>query len=86
MQLTNMIVPVRLFAAAKELAESDEVTVEVPPGSTVADVRTALLAAIPALAKIIPHAMWAVDAEFASTSTQITDKNEVALIPPVSGG
>jgi sulfur-carrier protein len=81
-----MIVPVRLFAAAKDLAGSDVVSVEVGEGATIADIRAALLTSAPALASIVPHAMWAVDAEFAPESTPVSDKNEVALIPPVSGG
>jgi molybdopterin converting factor subunit 1 len=81
-----MNVRVKLFAAAKDLAGQDLVTVEVPEAATIADIRESLQIAKPALSRIIPHALWAVDAKYASETTPITEKNEVALIPPVSGG
>jgi molybdopterin synthase catalytic subunit len=55
-------------------------------GATVADVQRALVAAVPALADVVAHARWAVDAEFAGGATVISPQSEVALIPPVSGG
>jgi sulfur-carrier protein len=81
-----MNVRVKLFAAAKDLVGSDTVTIEVADAAIVADVRTALLKTIPALTKIVPHALWAVDAQYAAENTPITDESEIALIPPVSGG
>lgn len=81
-----MMVRVKLFAAARELAGASEIGVEVRAGATLADVERALLAAVPTLERILPHARWAVNAEFAASGAMITDKSEIALIPPVSGG
>jgi molybdopterin converting factor subunit 1 len=81
-----MKVCVKLFAVAKELAGRQQLLIELPPGATVGDLRVAVITASPALAKIVPHALWAVDAEYASDVTPITEQSEVALIPPVSGG
>lgn len=81
-----MKVRVKLFAVAKERAGSEVVTVEVADGATVADVRQALIAAVPALASVVPHALWAVDAEYAADTARVTEQSEIALIPPVSGG
>ncbi|HEY4232728.1 MAG TPA: MoaD/ThiS family protein [Lacipirellulaceae bacterium] len=81
-----MTVRVKLFAVAKQLAGRGEVAVEVATGATVADVERALIAAVPALADVVAHARWAVDAEFAKTETGVAAQSEVALIPPVSGG
>lgn len=81
-----MIVRVKLFAVAKQVAGRSEVAVEVADGATVADVERALVAAEPALEKVIAHARWAVDAEFAGRESVVALKSEVALIPPVSGG
>jgi molybdopterin converting factor small subunit len=81
-----MRVHVRLFAAAKDLAGRDKVSVEVADGATIAEVRTALIAAVPALTSIVPHALWAVDTQYAPESTRVTERSEIALIPPVSGG
>jgi molybdopterin converting factor subunit 1 len=81
-----MMVPVRLFAAAREIAGGSEVAVEVHDGATVADVQRSLLAMVPKLEQILPHARWAVDAEFAAAETVVNEESEIALIPPVSGG
>ena len=81
-----MIVRVRLFAAARELAGMSEVTLDVRDAATLADVERALLNDVPALKSLLPHARWAVDAEFASSSDLVTERSEIALIPPVSGG
>jgi molybdopterin converting factor subunit 1 len=81
-----MKIKVKLFAAARELAGGDTVEIEIPEHTTVADLGLALAKNFPALEKLLPHALWAVDAEYAGDSTIINDHSEVALIPPVSGG
>jgi molybdopterin converting factor subunit 1 len=81
-----MKVRVKLFAVAKELAGRDELAIDLPPGATVGDLRDAVVAASPALARIVPHALWAVGAAYASDNTPLNEQSEIALIPPVSGG
>jgi molybdopterin converting factor small subunit len=81
-----MKVCVKLFAVAKQLADRDEVAIDVVEPATIADVERALLATVPALAAIASHARWAVDAKFAVSDHAVTERSEVALIPPVSGG
>jgi molybdopterin converting factor small subunit len=81
-----MNVRVKLFAAAKEVAGRDEITVELADGATLGDARHALAAAVPALGRILPHALWAVDAAYADDDAIVDERSDVALIPPVSGG
>jgi molybdopterin converting factor subunit 1 len=81
-----MRVRVKLFAAARELAGTGEVVLEVADGATVDNLQRALLTDVPALENIVSHARWAVDAEFAAGDSVVTEQAEVALIPPVSGG
>ena len=81
-----MTVRVKLFAAARELAGAGEIAVEVADGATVADVERAVLAAVPALEKLVSHARWAVDESFAAPNAKIGANSQIALIPPVSGG
>lgn len=81
-----MKVRVKLFAVAKELAGSDELSVDLPAGATVQHLREAIVTSSPALARIVPHALWAVDAAYTTDDTVLTEQSEVALIPPVSGG
>ena len=81
-----MKVRVKLFAVAKELAGSDEIVIELPDGATIAHLRGAIASASPPLARIVPHAMWAVGTEYATDDTPLHEASEIALIPPVSGG
>jgi molybdopterin converting factor small subunit len=81
-----MNVRVKLFAVAKDLAGRDELPVELPVGATIRDLRTAIVIVAPALARIVPHALWAVGAEYAGDNTTLNEESEIALIPPVSGG
>jgi len=81
-----MKVRVKLFAVAKELAGRDVLELNVREGATVAEVRLALENACPALQRVLPHAVWAVDAQYAGDDVVLSQQSEVALIPPVSGG
>jgi len=81
-----MTVQVKLFAVARDLAGREEISVKLASGATVADVRRAVEAAVPALRAVLPHAMWAVDAKYAGDEVAVSERSEVALIPPVSGG
>jgi molybdopterin converting factor subunit 1 len=81
-----MIVRVKLFAAARELAGVSEMTLDVPGGAKLDDVERALLKKVPTLERVVSHARWAVNAEFALPASSITENSEIALIPPVSGG
>ena len=81
-----MKVRVKLFAVAKELAGRDELAVELPTARRSPTCAPQSSRRVPALAKIVPHALWAVDAEYASDDTTLNEQSEVALIPPVSGG
>jgi len=81
-----MIVHVRLFARARDLAGADSVAVELPDGSTVADLRRQLALVCPALAGLLERSALAVDNEFADDGQIVSANAEVALLPPVSGG
>ena len=82
----GLTVTVLLFASARDAVGASETTVELPAGSTVADLRVALSAAFPKLASVLPTAHIAVDQEYAEPGVVIPARAEVALIPPVSGG
>lgn len=74
-----MLVSVRLFAGLRERAGSAHVDVELPDGATVAD----LLAAM----ELAPRScVAAINREYADAATPIAPDDEVALVPPVSGG
>ena len=81
-----MIVTIFLFARARELAAADRVAIELPRGATVATLRAALAASYPVLAALLATSAIAVNHEFADAEQLIADSDEVAIIPPVSGG
>jgi molybdopterin converting factor subunit 1 len=81
-----MILRVHLFARARDLARSDMVRVELPDGATVADLRRRLAADYPALATLLERSALAVENDFAEDSRVLSPNEEVALLPPVSGG
>jgi len=75
-----------LFAAARDLAGRDSVRLELPPKASVADLSDALAATVPALATILPKSRIAVNHEFADPEQALREGDEIAVIPPVSGG
>ncbi|MBX3425108.1 MAG: MoaD/ThiS family protein [Pirellulales bacterium] len=81
-----MNLTVRLFAAARERAGVGEAVVDLPIGATVADVQAALAEACPALGPLLPSCLIAVNAEYAAEGRVVCEGDELALIPPVSGG
>ena len=81
-----MRIEVKLFALAKQLADSDTITVDLPPGAVVADLRRVLGEQCPSLADLLPHAMFAIDTQYANDDSPLTPDAEIACIPPVSGG
>jgi len=76
-----MRVSVRLFAALREQAGARERTLDVPEGATVADVWPAL-----ELGEQPAGLLYALNREYADRTAPLSDGDEVALIPPVSGG
>ena len=81
-----MSVTVRLFARLREIAGADELVRPIAPPATVADVWRALTAEWPALSPYAASLSCAVNAQYARMTTPVHDGDEVAFLPPVSGG
>jgi molybdopterin converting factor subunit 1 len=81
-----MIVHVRLFARARDLAGTDVLRVELPDGATIADLRRRLAVDHPTLSSLLECSALAVANEFAADALMLTADAEIALLPPVSGG
>ena len=81
-----MRVRVRLFATQRELAGTREVGLDLADGATVADAWDALVAEHPALAPGRAFVRFARNGAYADEATTVEDGDEVAMIPPVSGG
>jgi molybdenum cofactor biosynthesis protein MoaC len=78
---------VRLFAMLREGAGRDSLELELPDGATVADALT-LLAREPGLAELLPRlpVRAARNREYVPDDETLEPGDELALIPPVSGG
>jgi molybdopterin synthase catalytic subunit len=81
-----MRVRVRLFAIQRELAGTREHPLELTDGATIGDAWDALVAAYPALAPGRASVRFARNGAYADAATQLAEGDEVAMIPPVSGG
>ncbi len=80
-----MHVTVRLFAGLRERAGADRVSVELPEGASVGE----LLAAMEqtAVGALDPGScVVAINREYAPVGARVSEDDEVALVPPVSGG
>lgn len=85
--LRRVTVKVKLFAMLRERAGRGEVSVEAAEGATVDEV-SAQLAELAGLGDLLTRmtVVTAVNREYVPGDTRLRDGDELALIPPVSGG
>jgi MoaE-MoaD fusion protein len=85
--VSAMVVHVRLFASLRERAGTDSLDLELWRGATVADAMRTLAAhdSLGELLERVPVHM-AVNRDYAAAGTVLAPEDELALIPPVSGG
>jgi molybdopterin converting factor subunit 1 len=81
---SRILITVRCFAAVRDLFGRDQIDVELDEGASLADLRAALTAQQPNLAAL-PLA-YAVNRAYAKEDRALQHGDEVALIPPISGG
>jgi molybdopterin converting factor subunit 1 len=81
-----MRVTIRLFARLRDLAGAGELSREVSREATVDSVWRGLVAEFPAFAEYERSISCAVNADYAKFRTSVADGDEVAFLPPVSGG
>lgn len=79
-------VKVKLFAVAKQIVGKGELTLELPEGSTAADLFEHLEGRFPRLKELRGSLAFSINREYAGRERSLEGGDEVALIPPVSGG
>ncbi len=84
--MTAHQIQVKLFARAKELANSELISVLVSEGITVEELRQAIAEQYPQLQPLSSQLLIAVDNAYAGESQILNPQQEVACFPPVSGG
>ena len=81
-----MRVTVRLFAQLRDVTGHAAWDAEVPAGASVGDVWRAFALHHPAIAPFERAVSCAVNANFARMTHPVQDGDEIAFLPPVSGG
>jgi len=81
-----MRVTVRLFARLRDIAGTGELTREAPSGANVGAIWAALVAEHPELAAYEKSISCAVNADYSRFTAAVSDGDEIAFLPPVSGG
>lgn len=81
-----MIVRLRFFASLRERLKASEAERTLADGATIADLWDALCRERPDLQPLSASISFAVNREYVERQHALADGDEVALIPPVSGG
>ena len=77
---------VRLFARLRDIAGTSELAEDVAPGATIADVWAGLVARHPEMAPYERSLSAARNLEYARLTAPVAEADEIAFLPPVSGG
>ena len=81
-----MTIQVKAFGIARDIFSRDEMTFDLPSSqNTVQDLKVALVRAYPEFEKLTKFSI-AVNQEYRDDNFQISENDEVVIIPPVSGG
>jgi molybdopterin converting factor subunit 1 len=81
-----MKVKVLLFASLREVVGSSQSAVELEPGARVEDAWTRMTSLYPRLAPHTGTIAFALNSAYTSSHEALHDGDEVAFLPPVSGG
>ena len=83
-----MIMQIRVlfFGLLKDVAGMANDSVSLPEGSTLADLLVYYEARIPRLKELLPSLALSVNQQYASVDVALSANDEIALLPPVSGG
>jgi molybdopterin converting factor subunit 1 len=82
----NDKIKVRLFAILREVVGEREVTITVPSGITVSYLNNEIFKKYPQLKSFGNKFVTSVNCKVTTGDTIITSSDEIALLPPVSGG
>ena len=82
----NDKIKVRLFAVLREVVGEREITITVPSGVTVSYLNNVILMKYPQLKSFSNKFVTSVNCKVTTGDTIITSNDEIALLPPVSGG
>jgi MoaE-MoaD fusion protein len=81
-----MLVRILFFGVLKDLAGQEGESLNLPENATLHDVLSHYEARIPRLKKMASSIAMSVNQEYAGPQTKLSQGDEIALLPPVSGG
>ena len=81
-----MVITVKFFASLRVLAKADACRLTLVPGACALEVKRLLEERYPGFGRLLPYARLAVNLEYRPWDAPVQDGDELALIPPVSGG
>ena len=81
-----MKVTVRYFAICRQMFNRDEEDIELPEGAILQDVLDQLKEEKPEISELFETMQMSVNWQYADHETKLSNNDEVALIPPVTGG
>ena len=81
-----MRITVRLFAVLRERADVEQFALELEEGASVNAAVEQVGRRIPTIRDLLPRVAFAVNRAYVKASATLSDGDELALIPPVSGG
>jgi len=84
--LVKQSLSIQLFASLRQAMNSDEIKIDIDKEITVLQMKTILFETFPNLKKSNIPFFVAVNHKYVTDSDVITTNDEIALIPPVSGG
>ncbi len=81
-----MTITVKFFALLRDRAGVAELSLELPGLATVGTAAVQLAERFPGTATMLPRVAFAVNREYVPRTAELRDGDELAIIPPVSGG
>lgn len=85
-ELEKKSLSIKLFASLKQAMNSNEIKVDIQEEITVSQLKVKIFKTFPNLEKLNISFFVAVNHKYATDSVVIDTNDEIALIPPVSGG
>ncbi|OAY54496.1 molybdopterin synthase sulfur carrier subunit [Manihot esculenta] len=83
---SNVKIKILFFARARDITGLTEMPLEVTTGSTTSDCLNKIVAKFPSLEEIRSCIVLALNEEYTTEASVVKEKDELAIIPPISGG
>ena len=83
---STISITIRFFASVKDVAKRSETTIELPGASVADDVLSYLITQYPEMQRYRSYVRIAVNESYVDANFALHDGDEIAIIPPVSGG